>query len=103
MSEQDPAALVAEVRFYSAKARRVMEEINADPPQYVDYLDRLASSAEAALADRARAIKLLNGFVLNGHLLRVDEPFGGVLERLLDLAAAECAALAPDAKEEPTP
>lgn len=50
----DTAALIERAKAYADEARRVMAEINADPPHYVDYLDRLAAALERATADAAR-------------------------------------------------
>jgi len=53
-THDDTAALVAAARAYAGKARRVMSEINAEPPLYVAYLDRLAAALEAAQAREGR-------------------------------------------------
>lgn len=55
----------------------------------------------SALQDsNERMYKLLDSFVKNNIHIYASDPFQGVLERLLDLAAAECAAWR--AQNEPT-
>jgi len=81
--DDDTAALVAAARAYAGKARRVMSEINAEPPLYVAYLDRLAAALEAATADRAR----LRGIAKRLVRWR-DDPYSGALHEVIDAARA---------------